>query len=55
MYTYKMSFRVNDTTITHINVNTIKPLTAKEAIKQAKTELERNGYTVNELVHFKEI
>lgn len=50
---HMMGFRVNDTTIHHINIYTDQGEDEGFAIILARKRLERMGYVVNELVTYK--
>ncbi len=45
---HTLAFRVNDTTITHITITTSAVMPT--VLKMARRRLEKQGYTVNELV-----
>lgn len=49
MKTYRFAFRVNDTNIKHLTL-TLKTDREGQAINTAIRRLEKQGYTVNELV-----
>lgn len=51
---HMMSFRVNDTTIHHINIYTDQGDEKETAVRIARKRLERVGYVINELVCYKQ-
>ena len=50
---HMMSFRVNDTTITHIDIYTDEGEEKEIAIRIARKRLERKGYVITEIVTYK--
>lgn len=50
MFRYEFAFRVNDTTITHIELTRKSNTDVHKAYNAAKARLERKGYSVNEMV-----
>lgn len=50
---HMMGFRVNDTTIHHINIYTDQGDDRGFAIRLARKRLEKMGYVVNELVTYR--
>jgi hypothetical protein len=51
---HMMSFRVNDTTIHHINIYTVQGDKKEYAVRLARKRLDAVGYVVNELVCYKQ-